>query len=62
MIFKWHKQLSSDDQRLILDIAHSVPIGRLFGKVDQDDAAILPGWALEGGQAIHSTPSVTSSA
>jgi hypothetical protein len=49
MIVKWHKQLSSDDQRRILDIAHSVPIGRLFGKVDQDDAAILPGWAREGG-------------
>jgi hypothetical protein len=51
---KWHKQLSSDDQHRILDIAHSVPVGRLFGKVDQDGAAILPGWALESDQAIGS--------
>jgi hypothetical protein len=76
MTVKWRKQLSSDEQRRILDIAHSVPIGRLFGKIDQDDGPILPGWALESalynsggggsgacvGQAIRSTPSVTSSA
>jgi Sulfotransferase family len=44
---KWREQLSSDDQCRILDIAHSVPIGRLFGKVDPDDEHILPGWWLE---------------
>jgi Sulfotransferase family len=49
MLVKWHKQLSSDDQCRILDIARSVPIGRLFEEVDQDEAAILPNWAREGG-------------
>jgi hypothetical protein len=48
MIVKWRKQLSLDDQCRILEIARSVPIGRLFGKVDQNDAAILPGWVLKG--------------
>jgi hypothetical protein len=48
MIIKWQKELSADDQCRILEIARSVPIGRLFDEVDQDDAAILPGWTLEG--------------
>ena len=54
MIVKWRKQLTPDDQCRILDIAHSVPVGRLFGKVDQNDAAILPGWAPEG--ALYTKP------
>jgi hypothetical protein len=76
MIVKWQDQLSPGDQCRIIDIARSVPIGRLFGKVDQGDAAILPGWALEGAlytkspagetgacldEAIRSAPALKSS-
>ena len=48
MIGKWHKQLAFDDQCRILDIARRVSVGRLFGKLDQENGAILPGWALDG--------------
>jgi hypothetical protein len=48
MIVKWHKQLSFDDQCRILDIARRVSVGRLFGKYEQENGAILPGWALDG--------------
>jgi hypothetical protein len=70
MVAKWRNQLSFDDECRILGIACSVPVGRLFGKIDRNDGAILPGWVLEsalyknsgGGAGACSTPSVTSSA
>jgi hypothetical protein len=48
MIVKWRRQLSFDDQCRILDIACRVSVGRLFGKFEQENGAILPGWALDG--------------
>src|SRR5262249_914547 len=35
MIAKWHNQLSSRDRCRILEIARSVPVGRLYEKIDQ---------------------------